>query len=346
MKFTVEQGVARKYLRISDPCYHYTFGYYSNNSWVDENRIVMCRFLSKNPRNPEDRYANQLVLVDIAAQTEEYLVDAADYVVAGTKVYYILDREILCYYDLESRKSREILRYKGMEFPHMTRDGRYLNWHHDGEGEEGNSGMRIDLQTGEVVTMFTKKFAPPFTVSNHMMLSPTDPDTIFFSHEGVTFYVSNRLWIAKLGEEPRNIAKQKLNADGDLGDCFGHECWAADGKGLYFVKYPCSPEPPRGLCYVDLATNEVKMLFSKFPYWHVSADNGGRYLAADTQSGDRSWVCLADMKTGEEIQLADCRINWVHPCHPHPHFNTNDTKLAFHELDDAGQVVVGIMDVV
>ena len=194
--------------------------------------------------------------------------------------------------------------------------------------------------------MFTKKFAPPFTVSNHMMLSPTDPDTIFFSHEGVTFYVSNRLWIAKLGEEPRNIAKQKLNADGDLGDCFGHECWAADGKGLYFVKYPCSPEPPRGLCYVDLATNEVKMLFSKFPYWHVSADNGGRYLAADTQSGDRSWVCLADMKTGEEIQLADCRINWVHPCHPHPHFNTNDTKLAFHELVDAGQVVVGIMDVV
>ena len=51
------------------------------------------------------------------------------------------------------------------------------------------------------------------------------------------------------------------------------------------------------------------------------------------------------MKTGEETLLADCRINWVHPCHPHPHFNPDDTKLAFHELDDEGQVVVGIMEI-
>lgn len=345
MKITTEQGIDRSYLRISDPCYHYTFGYYSNNSWVDDHRIVLCRFLAKDPKNETDRYDNQLVLVDLVKRTEEVLVKAADYVVSGTKVYYVLEREILYCFDLETRKNHEILRYKGMGFPHMTRDGRYLNWHHTGEGEEGNSGIRLDLQTGEVVTMFTKKFAPPFPVANHMMISPTDPDTIFFSHEGITFYVSNRLWIAELGKEPRNVARQALNADGDLGDCYGHECWAADGKGLYFVKYPCSPEPPRGLCYVDITTNEVKMLFSKYPYWHVSADNGGRYLAADTQSGERSCVCLADMKTGEEILLADCRINWVHPCHPHPHFNPDDTRIAFHELDDEGQVVVGIMEI-
>ena len=79
MNITTEQGIDRSYLRISDPCYHYTFGYYSNNSWVDDHRIVLCRFLAKDPKNETDRYDNQLVLVDLVKRTEEVLVKAASF---------------------------------------------------------------------------------------------------------------------------------------------------------------------------------------------------------------------------------------------------------------------------
>ena len=292
--------------------------------------------------------SKSVVLVDLNAQTETVLQgpDSNNYVVHGTKLYYMIDSSVLYCMDVDSGETREICRGKRMSFPHMTADGKFLNWHQTGTDEEPDTGIRVNVETGETVTMFSKRFAPPFPVSNHMMICPTDPDLLFFSHEGITFYVSNRLWLAPLGKAPFNIAKQYLNTDGDLGDCFGHECWAADGKGLYFVKYPCSPEPPRGLCYVSLDTpNESRVLYSKYNYWHVSVAPDGRHLAADTQDNGYSGVCLIDMETGKEEMLAKAIINWTHPCHPHPHFSPDSRKLAFHELDENRQVVVGIFDI-
>ncbi len=349
MNFTIQNGLNCQYLQLSDPEYHYSFGYYSNNSWVDDHRIVMYRFKSPDPAKPAEtlQESKSVVLVDLNAQTETVLPgpDSGNYVVHGTKLYYIMDSSVLYCMDVDSGETREICRGKRMSFPHMTADGKFLNWHQTGTDEEPDTGIRLNVETGETVTMFSKRFAPPFPVSNHMMICPTDPDLLFFSHEGITFYVSNRLWLAPLGKEPFNIAKQYLNASGDLGDCFGHECWAADGKGLYFVKYPCSPEPPRGLCYVSLdSPNESKVLYSKYNYWHASVAPDGRHLAADTQDKGFSGVCLVDMETGKEDMLVKTRTNWTHPCHPHPHFNPGCTKLAFHELDDNGQVAVGILN--
>ena len=81
MKFTTEQGIERSYLRISDPEYHYSFGYYSNNSWVDDHRIVLARFKAADPAkiamHSESVNATQiqLVLVDIEAKTEKILTE-------------------------------------------------------------------------------------------------------------------------------------------------------------------------------------------------------------------------------------------------------------------------------
>jgi Tol biopolymer transport system component len=353
MKLTIESGLHSQYLRISDPEYHYAFGYYSNNSWVDDHRVVLYRFKSPNPAKvaETDPESISLVLVDLENRTKTVLPGTNcghwdNFIVYGTRLYYIIDSSILYCMDVDSGEVKEICRGKRMYFPHMTSDGKYLNWHQLGTEDEPDTGIRVDVETGEMVTMFSKRFAPPFTTANHMMLCPTDPDLMFFAHEGNTFYVSNRLWLAPLGKEPFNIAKQYLNASGDLGDCFGHECWAADGKGLYFVKYICSPEGPTGLCYVSLDNpTESTLLYSKYNYWHVSVAPDGRHLAADTQDGSYSGVCLVDMETGTEEMLAKARVNWVHPCHPHPHFNPSSTKLAFQELDDNGQIVVGIFDI-
>lgn len=347
MNITTETKNLTPFLRISDPEEHITFGYYSNNSWVDDHRLVLARFRAEDPARWDSHNGyGDLTLVDIRDGSEQELVETGvfSYVVHGTTLYYLKPRTTLWAMDLTTGAVREICRGENMDLPHMTRDGRYLCWNGFREGHIG-SGWRVDLVTGEVVRIFEKPFAEPFPEANHVMISPTDPDLLFFSHEGDTHYVSNRLWLARLGEQPRNIAKQRLNEDGDLGDCFGHECWAPDGKGLWFVKYPCSPTPPRGVCYVDIETGESEVRYTGFPYWHASASPDGRFVAADTQGAPTSSVVLIDLAKGTETELVQAHINWVHPCHPHPMFSLDCTKLCFHELDEKGKVTVGILDI-
>ena len=57
--------------------------------------------------------------------------------------------------------------------------------------------------------------------------------------DGNSHYVTNRLeCCADIGKQTdKNIAKQDMDENGCLTECFGHEIWAPDGKGLYFVKY-------------------------------------------------------------------------------------------------------------
>jgi len=326
------------FLRLESDDFHYTFGYYSRNPWVSDDAVILYRYHPDAGRIRD----GELVLADFAEQAVYELnlrcADFSDYVVCGKHLYYMLDGN-LRHYSLENRHDRLLVSQPGMNFPHATKDGRYLNWSFHTDGKD--TGIVYNTASGTYETLFAKRFREPFPVCNHMMICPTDPTVMYFSHEGTTEYISNRLWIAEKGKEPRNIAKQKLNKDGDLGDCFGHECWAADGKGLYFVKYPCSPEPPRGICYVDAASGEYELLYSAFRYWHVSTSPDGRYLGADTQDRGYSGVCLIDLTSGKETLLRRAPTTWKHPCHPHPCFSPNSVHLIFHELGDNGKIVIG-----
>lgn len=324
------------YLACGDGEGHFTFGYYSNNSWVDDDRIILSY-----SRDIKDFDGAEIWLADFRERRAEPLGVGTDgFVVHRENVYFIRDGA-LYRFDLSDRKTEELYREKGMNFPHMTADGRFINW----AGMDGDeyAGRVMDLSTGRVETRFRKRFAEPFPVANHMMISPTDPDRVFFSHEGITYYISNRLWLSERGKEPRDLAKQKLNRTGDLGDCLGHESWAYDGKGLWFVKYVCSPEPPRGIGYFDLAKNDWEVRYSAYRYWHVSASPAGGYLGSDTQDGSFSGVCLIDLETGREEMLLKAETNWVHPDHPHPHFSPRDKRLVFHDLED-GKIVIGAID--
>ena len=203
-----------------------------------------------------------------------------------------------------------------------------------------------------------KVFAPPFAACDHYMICPTDKDKVFFAHEGTTEYISNRLWLWEKDKGMRCIAKQYLDEDGNLGDCFGHESWAPDGKGLWFVKYPVSPQPPRGISYVDVEGNQKVAMYGKYNYWHVSCSADGRFLGADTQickyDGPElpmvseedmklvydSQCCLVNLATGEEKVVIDVVTNSKHPGHPHPAFSPNSKWMCFHDFVD-GKVVVG-----
>lgn len=329
-------------VRIEDWDRHCAFGYYSNQIWIDKEHIVLCR-------SSEIENFKGCELVSVNINTGEEIVLANDcanfheYTSIGDILYYVSGDALLRV--SKDGSGRELVcRCENMTFPHATKDGRYLNWQVSGKED---ACIILDLQTGVQREAFRKGFEEPFPTADHMMICPTDPGKVFFAHEGTTYYVSNRLWLWEDGVGMRCIAKQRLDSNGNLGDCFGHESWSADGKGLYFVKYPCSPLPPTGICYVDTEGNQTEVLYGRYPYWHVCASPDGRFLAADTQSGEFSGVCLIDMENGMETMVAKAGYTWVQPSHPHPHFSPDGRILIWNSIRDGrlGVEFVKIKDI-
>lgn len=311
---------------VSD-VYQYTFGYYSRNPWMTDDVCIMAR--AKDFHDNSERPT--LVAVDYSNKKVYELgipCGNSEFVVYGSLIYYD-SNGVMYEYDIDSKTTRKIAEMPGMTFPHMTFDGKYINWEADRDGK--CCGFVCEIATGKITELCAMSFSKPFNIANHMMVCPTDPDKLFFAHEGTTEYISNRLWLAEKGRAPRNIARQHLDQNGNLGDCFGHEMWAPDGKKIWFVKYPCSPQPPRGVGCVDIDTGYTEIKFSKYRYWHVSASRDGKYLGADTQETPCG-VVVIDLATGEERRIADAYINWVHPCHPHPCFSPSSKYVMYHHL--------------
>jgi len=343
---------------ITDDTYHYSFGYYSANKWVDDHRLVLVR--STEPELKKFSQHAELVLVDVEKETETFLCtlppspDRAygsgyteGYVVNGCDLYYLCKGEngdSLWHMNVETRKPRKLYAHPNdLYFPHITADGRFLNLEiHPANDSEEYTCVRVDTASGESEILFRKRFQKPLPEVTHVMISPTDPDTVFFCHEGNTFYISNRLWLYTKDKGMFPLAKQRLDEEGNLGDCFGHECWAPDGKGLWFIKYRCSPTPPRGICYVSIEGEQTDVQYQKYPYWHVCCAPNGRFLAADTQSDSYSGVCFVDTATGQETLVHQAGTTWQHPTHPHPSFSLDSSLLIFHEWKNE-KVALGLV---
>ena len=345
---------ATKLLEITDDEYHYTAGYYTTNKWIDNDSFVAAR--SKKPHMLLSVCDEPTELVKITLSTGEKKVLCNDsigfvsYVVYKNLVYYSTGSEMkkintdtgvitTLYKETEYTADKKTI----MEMPEITSDGKYLSVYILRENLS-TVFLRIDTETGEGVKMCEKLFGKPFYFANHGMICPTDPYKIFFAHEGNTRYISNRLWLydAKK-DEMRNIARQKFDSDNNLGDCFGHEMWAPDGKGLYFVKYIASILPPAGICYVDAETGEYDVLYSKYNYWHVGVSHDGRYLLSDTQYKENdSQVVVIDRQTNEEAVI-DTVTATSHPAHPHPQMSPDNQKLIYTTLSADGKIYIKVV---
>ena len=338
---------------IYDDKYHYTAGYYTTNSWIDNDTVVLAR--SENAlMNEEDEANIQIVLVSLNDGAVTLLCDdlhAMCYLVHGKKVYYTNRRELKVI-DTENGWTNVLYTHQGEEMivhPAITNDGDavcvYAYKTDTPEDENQSIFLTIDTKTGQVLNSFTKEFAPPFCHADHGMLCPVDKDIMFFAHEGNTRYISNRLWLhnAKTGEF-KNIAKQKLDADGNLGDCFGHEMWAPDGRGLYFSKYAVSPQKPTGICYVDIETGEAELLYTGYTYWHTGVSPDGKFIVADTwfPSEDISEIVVVNIATSEEILVDKVNITGKHPCHPHPQMSPDGKKIIYTALCNNNKIGVKI----
>ena len=320
-----------KIITLTDDDYYYTAGYYVTNKWIDNETFIGVRAKEENIR--ENNELIKISLNDMSIEVLDKNIASSGFsTVCNNKVYYSNETGIV-ELDLESKAKRYICE-NGACAIQMTLDGKYASAFNE-EDNLPNKFYRINIDTGEIEKIYEKMFQNPLHVANHLMISPTDKDIFFFAHEGSTFYVSNRLWIydSKTGVA-RNIAKQKLNEDGDLGDCFGHEMWDTDGKGIYFVKYPCSNIKPCGICYVDVQSGNYKLLYSKYKYWHVGVSSDGRYLTADTQYAPlQSEVVVIDRESGDEFVVDMPYMTAVHPCHPHPQVSPDNSKIIYTALD-------------
>ena len=356
MKFVRETREGTDFLRLCDDegGYHYNLGYYSINRWVDDERIVLAR-----SKEMYEWKGAELVLVDLKNETETVIINdnnSGECLVYGDLVYYMRGLDLVCY-SISTGEKKVVM--VGAEhgadenirpaFPHITTDGRYVSLQNFPKDRQVTHAWVVDTLTGAVETFTIPPFAPPFWVISHVMVSPTDKDKVFFCHEGTTFYISNRLWLWEKGKASRVLVKQRLNELGNLGDCCGHECWCPDGKGLYYVKYSCSPSKPSGICYVSLdgEMTAPDLRYSKYPYWHVCVSPDGKLLASDSQEG-LSGVNVINIETGEEKQYLHTGPDRTHPTHPHPCFSPSSTRLSFsdyREVDGKAQMLgVGIID--
>ena len=333
---------------IGDAKFNYHAGYFTYNKWFDNSRLVLAKWDS------DGGAPHTHVLHDIETGEERVLCEGAGFPVVNGGRFYFTKGPSLFVGDIDTGVAQEVWRSEDgfpLSYAHVTNDGRYVGLRMRPPADETAVLLVCDTHTGNCREIGRKRFREPFPTADHVMICPADPNLMFFAHEGRTEYISNRLWVAdgRTGAA-RCIAKQSLTPDGDLADCFGHEMWAPDGRGMYFVKYPVSLTQPKGICYVDYATGEITLVASGFRYWHVGVSADGKKLVADTHpdwdtlspEDDCEVVCV-DLERGTETMVTRAASTWKHPCHPHPQFSPDADQICFTTLGEHGKVCVGIV---
>lgn len=343
---------------IGDNKYHYTHGYFVDNKWIDNDTLIIKR--SENPTIACSEWKGETIceLVKLSLKDNSMEVICRDkifdyfYFVYDNKIYYS-DRKCLKVVDIDTKKIEVF--YENDYYPDLmtvmspslTNDGKYVCIYIAGDAVPQKSVV-LERETGKIIYSFvTQKFSKPFDQVSHVMICPENYKLVYFCHEGTTQYVSNRMWLYDSESDKQwNFAKQRLDEDGNLGDCFGHEMWAPDGKGMYFVKYPASTIEPSGVCYVDVKTQKVEVLYTKYKYWHIGVSSDGKYLAGDTFEPDisdksKSEVVFIDLAEKSELMI-DIAHKENHPAHPHPIISPNADKVVYNSLDENNRVVLKI----
>lgn len=158
--------------------------------------------------------------------------------------------------------------------------------------------------------------------------------------------MANRIWLYdNKSKRAWNALKQTMTTDMDVGEYIGHELWAPNGKGMYYIKYATSPILPCGVGYLDLETGEGRILYSQFKYWHCCPSQDERFIAGDTQALPNKNDCnviVIDRRDNSEVLIDTVKETGTHPSHPHPQFSLDNSKLCYTFLKDNGNLAVKI----
>ncbi len=325
---------------------HFANSYITANCWIDNERILAAR-LSRLQEMQCDYYE-----INICTNEQRLIYRNGKwpcFIVHNGMLYHTVENRLLRTHIARGTTEELYVNQSEAFFegpPCMTEDGRFisLQW----QCAEHSTALGLfDIENRTMNEVYQSRFPAPFSKATHCMVCPTDSNRVFFCHEGDCHYITDRLWLADCREKTaRNLFRQRLNEQGANGECCGHEMWARDGKGLYFIKYIATTLPPKGVFYVDADTGKARSVAHKYPYWHVGAAHCAERLACDTQeeNGDIHIVYI-DIKKGIEQPIARAKTTWAHPVHPHPVFSPDDSKICFTTLNDEGRAVIGVCDI-
>jgi hypothetical protein len=165
---------------------------------------------------------------------------------------------------------------------------------------------------------------------SHGQFSPTDPDTALVAEElhnhpltGLTFPITNRLWLIRRGQKPRPILREPRWVT--------HEWWEADGKHVWCV---WKHETLR----VRVADGEVESVAFPRHCWYSHSSRNGRLIVGDSNTGFfrgcASTVHFMNRDTGKTIVLAEHAerrdyIDRTYHIDPHPRFCCGDRYVVF-----------------
>ncbi len=273
----------------------------------------------------------------------------------GTKAYL---------YDCDTKETKYLCTHpEGINFygpPSITNDGKFATvYWRDADGRAREAAV-INTETGEFKKFLESDtikgmFAAPQDHFDHPIINPVDSNFIFFNRGNDT-YIPDRMYTIDLRtNEIKNAYKQKMLANGTVGEAIGHEAWSNDGEWLYFVKYPLgiSKLGPTGIMRVSKDGSKYEYVNTDHTVLHQSPSPDGKWVVADYNTIPqpdgkyKSKIVICNVETKESYILCDIYIGNGHPFHAHPAFSNDGTKILFTMLDpdDDFKGKVGVIDV-
>lgn len=114
---------------------------------------------------------------------------------------------------------------------------------------------------------------------------------------GLTFPITNRMWVMRKGEAPRAILLEPLWTSHEWWDTAGQQAWTVYGKVIWKV---------------DIDTHAVEKVAWPTHTWHAHTSRDNEYVVCDTNHLDGNFyrgcpssVSFLNRKTGKFVKLVD-----------------------------------------
>lgn len=320
--------------------------YFTAMSWMSDNRhMLLCTQIDEEKKGI-------YVKADIFDGSANVILDQLDWgrgLVSKQDCFYYYDGPSIYEFNLISGQTRTVCTLQQDEIVYgplsITNDGKRMGiyWRKGSEWIIGTA----DTENGHVRMAANPGFEEPFPIANHAMINPVYPNLVFFSHEGQTEHISDRIYMIDTDSGTmKNAFHQKKLENGELAEFVGHEMWAADGEHLYFVKYPQSPLKPTGVYRVEKWGREWEFINGDYRYWHAAPSPDGRFVVADTIEDDAvSKIVLINLESRTSKLLCQLPMWREHPGHPHPMFSPDSKRVSFTFADEQKNLWIGVIDI-
>ena len=282
------------------------------------------------------------------------------------EAFYYCDNEVYRY-NVETGENTLIAENidEGKPFygpPGVTNDAKYLSLYRRSDDTDRlpRNIYKLNVETGEMQEVMTPEMTKAFLKApvnhiDHVIINPVYDNEFFFCRNSGSIPDRMHMFNSETGEE-RIYLQSQTDKNGKLEEYTGHEIWAFDGEGMYFVRYGQSIPQPTGMMWVSLDGEKLVNYNNDYSYLHMGVSFDGSRLIGDTpnQFDGENWnsnIVLVDVD--KENMTSTSRLlakiqNWgMHPAHSHPAISIDGSKALFTMSDpeERNIIKVGYIDI-